>query len=388
MLCTDNPGGRLADNLAGFGRALRHAGLPVDGERVVLATRALMAVGVAARDDVAATLESVLVSRGADRQLFRALFEAFFRGQVVTNPPAAVLSTGAATTRRCQIEPLAILRSAVAPACPPRPAAAAAGAVAITASALARLRQADFNTLSASESRQVQQLAAGIRLQLPDFAARRTRRGPRGARVYWPAVLREAARHGGELMRLPRLQRVRQPLPLLGLVDVSGSMARYGRLLLSFLHGATYALRQREVFAFGTQLTDLGPAMRLADPNAMLLASTQAIKDFAGGTRLGASLGALRRQHARCLVGRRTVVLLITDGLDTGDAAQLERELDWIGRHSARLLWLNPLLRFEAYAPTARGAVALYTRCHAMLPVHNIDKLEELASGLATLLRR
>ena len=117
--------------------------------------------------------------------------------------------------------------------------------------------------------------------------------------------------------------------------------------------------------------------MRLADTDQMLAAASAAIDDFAGGTQLGQSLASLRRHHARRLVGRRTLVLLITDGLDTGEPRDLAHELDWLCRHCRRLLWLNPLLRFDGYAPLARGAAVLHARAHGMLAVHNLDKLED-----------
>lgn len=142
-----------------------------------------------------------------------------------------------------------------------------------------------------------------------------------------------------------------QPLPLLILVDISGSMERYARLLLAFLHQATRGT-PRAAFAFGTELTDLRAAFRHRDTDQMLEMADAAIDDFAGGTRLGASLASLRTQYPRCLVGRRTVVLLITDGLDTGAPELLDQELTWLGRHSRRLLWLNPLLRYDGYAPS------------------------------------
>ena len=223
---------------------------------------------------------------------------------------------------------------------------------------------------------------------MPEFAARRVRPGSRGARLHWPGVMRHAARSGGEVLRLPRMQRRRQPLPLLVLLDVSGSMERYARLLLAFLHAATSHLRRRDVFAFGTQLTDLGPAMRIGDVDLMLATAGTAIEDFAGGTQLGLSLASLRERHARRLVGRRTLVLLITDGLDTGEPAQLAAELDWLKRHCGRLMWLNPLLRFDAYEPLARGATVLHARADRMVAVHNLQKLEDLANSLAELVRR
>jgi uncharacterized protein with von Willebrand factor type A (vWA) domain len=187
--------------------------------------------------------------------------------------------------------------------------------------------------------------------------------------------LRHAGRTGGELLVLRRLRRRREPLPLLVLVDVSGSMERYARLLLAFLHAATREHRRRDVFAFGTHLTDLTPAFRLGDSDEMLAAASAAIADYAGGTRLGDSLATLRQQHARRLVGRRTLVLIISDGLDTGEPQLLAHELDWLTHRCRRLLWLNPLLRFEGYAPLARGAAVLHRHAHAMLAVHNLAKL-------------
>jgi uncharacterized protein with von Willebrand factor type A (vWA) domain len=195
-------------------------------------------------------------------------------------------------------------------------------------------------------------------------------------------------------LHLPRLQRVRQPVPLLVLVDVSGSMERYSRLLLAFLHAATSrqalggAVRlQRHVFAFGNQLTDLNPAFAHADTDDMLAQASAAIEDFAGGTQLGQSLATLNALHQRKLVGRRTLVLLITDGLDTGKPEALADELQELRRRSGRLLWLNPLLRFDGYAPLAQGAAVLHRYAHGMLAVHNLSKLEDLAASVARVLR-
>jgi uncharacterized protein with von Willebrand factor type A (vWA) domain len=161
---------------------------------------------------------------------------------------------------------------------------------AMTASDLARLKHADFNALSGSEFRLVERLARDIALPVPEVEMRRMRPGMRGNKLHWARTLRQSAHTGGELLVLRRMQRTREPLPLLVLVDISGSMERYARLLLAFLHAATRAHRRRDVFAFGTHLTDLTPAFRIADTDAMLATASAAIADFAGGTRLGESL--------------------------------------------------------------------------------------------------
>ena len=215
---------------------------------------------------------------------------------------------------------------------------------------------------------------------------RRTRAGGRGERMHWAKTMQLAARQDGDVLRLPRMQRKPQNLPLLILVDISGSMERYARLLLAFLHQATRGT-PRQVFAFGTGLTDLNPAFKLRDTDDMLALASHQIKDFAGGTQLGQSLTQFRSRHAKKLTGRRTVVLLISDGLDTGTAETLDSELVWLKRHTRSLLWLNPLLRFEGYAPLATGASVLNRHVKGMLAIHNLSRLEELASALSKLLK-
>lgn len=386
--------GKLAGNLAAFGRALRRAGVAVDSARIALATEAATLVGVERKDDLMAALEATLVSREADRAVFGELFQAFFRDpEVAAKLLSQMLPRAEGTAEPGKRRPR--VREALQP---PKAPLQAPGApkkdetieldAAMTASERQRLRHADFNALGAAEYRLVEQLARDISLALPEVRTRRTRVGGRGAGPHWARTLRDAGRSGGELVRLSERRRQTAPLPLLVLVDVSGSMERYARLLLAFLHAATRQLPRRDVFAFGTHLTDLTPAFRLADTDAMLAAASARIDDFAGGTRLGASLAQLRQEHRRRLVGGRSLVLLITDGLDTGEPEDLERELQWLRLHSGRVLWLNPLLRFSGYQPLARGAAVLHRQAHGMLAVHDLSRLEQLATAIAAVLKR
>ena len=387
--------GKLAANITGFGRALRRAGVRMDSARIGLAQQAAQLVGVADRADLGAALEAVLVSREQDRGVFRELFDAYFRDPEIANKLLAQLLPSAEgkaelSKRRPRVREALSPQQAIGHKAS-KPDKEVDFDAAMTASDLKVLKHAEFSALGATEYHLVERLAREIALPVPHTMGRRTRPGWRGPHLHWAGVMRHAARTGGELLQLRRLQRVEEPLPLLVLVDVSGSMERYARLLLAFLHAATrdvYGRKgRRDVFAFGTHLTDLTPAFRLADTDEMLAAASAAIDDFAGGTRLGESLGALRLQHAKRLVGGRTLVLLITDGLDTGEPHLLSRELDWLRLHSRRLLWLNPLLRFSGYAPAARGAAVLHRQAHGMLAVHNLSKLQDLAASLAAVMK-
>lgn len=382
----DARAGKFADNLTAFGRALRRAGVPVDSSRIALAHQAVQLVGVERKLDLGAALETVMIGREQDRAVFREMFDAFFRDPEVASKLLAQMlpSTEARVDKRRRPRVAQALSAA-------RPALRPAGDderevrldAAMSASESERLRHADFNALSGQEYALVERLAREIPLATPRIASRRTRVGERGARAHWARTLRRAVRTGGELVMLHRLERADEELPLLVLVDVSGSMERYARLLLAFLHAATRGARRRDVFAFGTHLTDLTPAFRVADTDAMLAAASGAIDDFAGGTRLGESLAQLRARFAKRFVGGRTLVLLVSDGLDTGDAAVLGEQLGWLKRHCRRLLWLNPLLRYEGYAPIASGAAVLHRYADRMVAVHNLERLEDLAAQLA-----
>ncbi|MDO5623752.1 MAG: VWA domain-containing protein [Pseudomonadota bacterium] len=391
--------GKLAANVAAFGRTLRRAGVPVDAARIALAQQALQCIDLGRKPDVAAALEAVLISREGDRAVFRELFSAFFKDPELAHKLLAQMLPRADAPSEPRQRPR--VREALQPqraqqAKRDRPQEEIQLDAAMTASRAERLRQADFNQLSASEFALIERLARDVPLPVPVVPSRRVRAGWRGQRVHWGRTLQAAMHTGGEVMALRRLQRRAQPLPLLVLVDVSGSMERYARLLLAFLHAATRRGQgrtqgqrmRRDVFAFGTQLTDLTPAFALQDTDAMLTAASAAISDFAGGTRLGSALAALRQQHARRLVGRRTLVLIVSDGLDTGEPQELARELAWLKRHTRRLLWLNPLLRFDGYAPTARGAAQLHRAADGMLAVHNLASLQALAGSIATLIEK
>ncbi len=383
--------GKMADNIVGFARTLRRAGLPMDSARIGLALESALLVGLEDKEDFRAGLEATLVCRQQDREVFDQLFEAHFRNPELTQQLLAQLlpkTTEAAPKpkRRARAqEALAALtpkteKNAVAEDSVDFDAA-------MTASDLLRLRHADFESLSASEFKLVQRLACEIPLPWPRVPARRTQRSRAGARVDWAHTLRESARLDGEILSLPYLARRTQALPVLILIDVSGSMERYARLMLAFLHQSTRGLA-RSVYAFGNQLTDLNSAFRHTDTDVMLATANQCIEDFAGGTQIGHALSQLRLTQHRQLVGRRTVVLCITDGLDTGEQSALAQELAWLKRNCRSLLWLNPLLRFEHYVPSAGGASVLRQYADGMLAIHDLAHLEELAQSLAELVKQ
>ncbi|PMS35242.1 hypothetical protein B0G57_111108 [Trinickia symbiotica] len=375
-----------------FARALRTAGIRADSSKIALALEAVSLVGIDTREDVCATLECVLICREADRFVFHALFDAWFdagasHGQPIAQEAFQEAVGSAATQERRRVRDAAPQwpRAKIAPAVEYRIRFSGL----LTASDKERLRFSDFGTLDALEYREVQRLARSIAVALPSAKARRhqaTVGSASSSPIDWPRALREGVRTGGELIRLPRARRRQKRLPLLALVDVSGSMERYARMWLAFLHMAIPLDGRRDVFAFGTHITDLKRCFGCGDVDEMLTRANAAIDDFAGGTRIGGSLAQLRRRYAHRFVGGRTIVVIITDGLETGSPEALHDELSWLKRRARCLLWLNPMMRFEEYTPVARGASALHRYADTMLAAHNLHRLEEAAAHLARLL--
>jgi uncharacterized protein with von Willebrand factor type A (vWA) domain len=383
--------GKLADNIVAFGRALRRAGVPIHSDRIALAQTSAMLVGISRKDDLAAALESVMICQEQDRAVFAQMFDAFFRNPELAHRllaqmlPQAQEAAKAKVGQRARVQEALKSMSSAKQRPGPKEDEVQFDA-AMSASQTIRLHHADFQSLNASEYILVEKLARNIPLALPKIRGRRTTPGEHGYRMDWSRAMRNTTRQGGELLRLPHLQQREQPLPLLILIDISGSMERYARLMMAFLHQSTKHV-PRHVFAFGTELTDLSASFRMDDTDKMLISVSERIGDFAGGTRLGQSLEQLRIQHRRQLKGRRTMVLLISDGLDTGSMSDLSQELAWLKRHCRKLMWLNPLLRFDGYAPIASGAQVLHQHADGMMAIHNLSRLQDLANAIKLLLK-
>jgi uncharacterized protein len=173
--------------------------------------------------------------------------------------------------------------------------------------------------------------------------------------------------------------------PLVALLDISGSMSDYSRVALHFLHALGEARGRVSVFLFGTRLTNVTRALKARDPDAALAAASAAAKDWSGGTWISSSLRAFNKDWSRRVLAQGATVLLITDGLEREGGGELAREIDRLHRSARRLIWLNPLLRYEGFEPRARGIRAMLPHVDDMRPVHNLESLEGLCAALTKL---
>ncbi|MCY1668826.1 vWA domain-containing protein [Rhizobium sp. SL86] len=381
--------GRLAENILYFSRVLRRAGLKTSPQATLDAVAAAEAIGFGARDEFHAALSAVFVKRREDIPVFDEAFRLFWRKRDLIEKMIQMMSPKIADTREKQKPKPASSRvndSLVADqARPPKREAPPEieTDARFTASGSEVLRKTDFAQMSAAELALARREIAKLVMPLQTVVTRRFRASSHPPRLDPRATLRAAMRTGGDLM-LPKFRsRRRETPPLVVLLDISGSMSQYSRIFLSFCHAVMEKRRRCHVFLFGTRLTNVTRALRQRDPDEALAACTAQVSDWSGGTRIGATLARFNRHWGRRVLGGGPVVLLITDGLERDGVEELELEMDRLHRSCRRLIWLNPLLRFEGFEARARGVRAMLPHVDEFRPVHTLNSLADLAAALS-----
>jgi uncharacterized protein with von Willebrand factor type A (vWA) domain len=257
-----------------------------------------------------------------------------------------------------------------------------------TATEVEWLQRKDFSKLTEGELRALRQAMAGIRWNFSQRRTHRLTKSDRGRLLDHREALRRAARLGGTIVELPRRVRKEKTRPLVLIADVSGSMELYSRIVLQFFHGLSQQLDTTEAFVFGTRLTRVTDAFRVSNMDAALDEVSRQVLDFSGGTRIAESLHAFRRLWGPKVLRRGAVVIVISDGCETGDIQQLRREVQALQRSCYRLIWLNPRLGQHRYEPKVRGMAAVLPYVDDFLPIHNFESLRQLRDHLARLPKR
>lgn len=391
----DNP--RLTENITHFARALRRAGLKIGTGRVIDAVRAVAAAGFSSREDFFHALRAVLISRPEERAVFAQVFRLYWRDPRFMEHMMAMLLPAMRGVQEERVAQAAEKRAAEAlldglePELPQmQDAPGEQTLIEVDASATIseeeRLRSLDFEQMSTEEIARARRMLTRLRLPVAPLRSRRTQAALQG-RVDARRTMRNALRRGGEIERLSlKAPRTRWP-NLVVLCDISGSMSQYSRMVLHFLHavasqkGAGWA--RVHGFTFGTRLTNITRHLAGRDVDAALAAAGAEAQDWEGGTRIGDCLHAFNRDWSRRVMGQGAVVLLITDGLDRGDAGALSHEMERLHLSARRLIWLNPLLRWEGFAARASGIRAMLPHVDTFRAGHSIASLEELAEVIS-----
>jgi uncharacterized protein with von Willebrand factor type A (vWA) domain len=377
------PTGRAADNIIGFARALRAAGIPVGPGAVIDAMNAIQLVDIGNRADVFATLQTIFVKRHEHALIFAQAFDLFFRAadewkQMLDSVPLPEQAKKKAqpASRRVQ-EAFSQTQMTETPQ-------AQAEEIRLSVSDKEILQKKDFAQMTAAEIAEVTRAIANMRLPQAELRTRRYRPDARGLRLDMRRTLRGSLRTGGEIVDIRKLGRIEKPAPIVALLDISGSMSEYTRLFLHFLHAITDARKRVSVFLFGTRLTNVTRSLRERDPDDALASCSAAVEDWAGGTRIATSLHTFNKLWARRVLGQGAIVLLISDGLEREADAHLAFEMDRLHRSCRRLIWLNPLLRYSGFEPKAHGIKMMLPHVDEFRPVHNLKSIEGLIEALSS----
>ena len=383
------PKGALADNVMHFGRVLRAAGLPVGPGKVIEAVRAVEAVGITNRQDFYWTLHAVFVNRRDQRDIFDQAFHVFWRNPRILERLMQVVLPTVETGEEQQEE----LSRRVAEALQtmgekdnPEPQEPEIQYDAVmTWSDSEVLQEMDFEKMSAAEIERAKAAIARMRLPIMETPTRRFRPNPAGPRPDMRATLRMALRGNTDVIMLQRrTRRTRRP-PLVIISDISGSMSRYSRMLLHFMHAMTNDRDRVHTFLFGTRLTNITRHLRHKDVDIALAKVGEAAEDWSGGTRIGYCLNEFNRQWSRRVLTQGAVVLLITDGLDRDGGEGLSAEIERLHKSCRRLIWLNPLLRYDGFAPKSQGIRTMLPHVDDFRTIHNLDSLADLTAALSGL---
>lgn len=378
------PTGHLLPNLVRFTRLVRGLGVPVTPGATARLTEALDAVGLQRRADAKAAVRTVLACRKEHVPLVDRAFDLFFRGGRIHDPIDLGEFLERVTERKKRPRALT-----------PAPSDAEAEEdveldatwlhVTRAASDRELLGRKDFADLTEEEAEAIGRLLQEQPLVLPPRRTRRRIASKNGRFLDPRRTLRRSLAVGGEPIHLAFRRRKEKLRPLVVLLDVSGSMEPYARLLLQFAYTLTSATHRLEAFVFGTRLTRITRELAHRDVDRALKEAAARVVDWGGGTRIGESLRRFNVEWGRRVLRRGAVALLISDGWDRGEPELLAREMERLHGNVQRLLWLNPLLGREGYEPLTRGMQAALPHVDDFLPVHNLESLEQLGRILRKL---
>jgi uncharacterized protein with von Willebrand factor type A (vWA) domain len=377
--------GRLAENILYFARALRAAGIPVGSGAVLDALEALKVARVGDRVDFYWMLHAVFVKRHEHTILFDQAFRIFFRKRgYIEKLIASMLPETAAGAPKSLAPGAQRVQEALLGGLNVREDKSEVEVDArLTVSDREVLQKKDFAQMSAAEIAAAKQAIARLALPLDILRTRRMAPSRRGHLIDVRRTLRASMKAGGALIDLKYLGPREKEPPIVALLDISGSMSQYTRLFLHFLHAVTDERKRVTTFLFGTRLTNVTRAIRARDPDEALAACSAHVVDWSGGTRIASSLREFNKRWSRRVLTQGAVVLLISDGLERDGADTLAFEMDRLHRSCRRLIWLNPLLRFEGFEARAKGVRTMLPYVDELRPIHNLDSMAGLVRALS-----
>ncbi|MDE0309881.1 MAG: VWA domain-containing protein [Acidiferrobacterales bacterium] len=388
---TDVGNGQFVANLVHFGRILRSSGLPVGTGRILDAVQAVRLVGVANREDFYWALHAVLVNHPRQRHIFDQAFHIFWKNPRIFERSISALLPEVRTAQsdKSSRELARRLTESLYPGTVsedmvPESEEQIELRASLTFSDRERLQTTDFDSMSGSEMEEAKKAIATMRSAFDRIPTRRYQVDSSGNRLDMRRTLKSSMRGGADTITLIRSKRKSRQVPVVLLCDISGSMSEYSRMMLHFGHVLTLSRKEVACFVFGTNLTNITRQLRTRDVDCAMDEIADSVADWYGGTKIGECLKDFNFNWARRLPLHSAVVLLVTDGLDRSESGDLESQIGLLQRSCRKLIWLNPLLRYDEFQPKVSGIRKMLPHVDAFLPVHNLVSLSDLTHVLGS----
>ena len=385
-------GEKLSDNVLYFARVLRSAGIPIGSGRILEAIKAINKIGLADKSIFYWALHSVFVHKNEHREIFDQTFKIFWKNPRLLEKMMQLalprLNTGTPETSDSDINRRVqeafntdnISEDNYVDASTEDELEFDA---VMTYSESELLQGMDFEQMSSDEINKAKKVIAQMNLSIPQVKSRRFKSSSLRRKIDLRQSLKGANKFCGEYIPLRYKSRKDKNPPIIAICDVSGSMSRYSRMLLHFMHVLTTLRNDVHTFLFGTRLTNVTRFLRFKDVDEALAATSSAVEDWSGGTRIGDCLKEFNFNWSRRVLGPGAIVLFITDGLDRGGGIGLSKQIKLIQKSSKRLIWLNPLLRYEEFAPKPTGVKAILPYVDEFRPIHSLESMDQLVNALS-----
>ena len=385
-------GEKLSDNVLYFARVLRSAGIPIGSGRILEAIEAINKIGLADKSIFYWALHSVFVHKNEHREIFDQTFKIFWKNPRLLEKMMQLalprLNTGTPETSDSDINRRVqeafntdnISEDNYVDASTEDELEFDA---VMTYSESELLQGMDFEQMSSDEINKAKKVIAQMNLSIPQVKRRRFKSSSLRRKIDLRQSLKGANKFCGEYIPLRYKSRKDKNPPIIAICDVSGSMSRYSRMLLHFMHVLTTLRNDVHTFLFGTRLTNVTRFLRFKDVDEALAATSSAVEDWSGGTRIGDCLKEFNFNWSRRVLGSGAIVLFITDGLDRGGGIGLSKQIKLIQKSSKRLIWLNPLLRYEEFAPKPAGVKAILPHVDEFRPIHSLESMDQLVNALS-----
>ena len=385
-------GEKLSDNVLYFARVLRSAGIPIGSGRILEAIEAINKIGLADKSIFYWALHSVFVHKNEHREIFDQTFKIFWKNPRLLEKMMQLalprLNTGTPETSDADINRRVqeafnkdnISEDNYVDASTEDELEFDA---VMTYSESELLQGMDFEQMSSDEINKAKKVIAQMNLAIPQVKSRRFKSSSLRRKIDLRQSLKGANKFCGEYIPLRYKSRKDKNPPIIAICDVSGSMSRYSRMLLHFMHVLTTLRNDVHTFLFGTRLTNVTRFLRFKDVDEALAATSSAVEDWSGGTRIGDCLKEFNFNWSRRVLGPGAIVLFITDGLDRGGGIGLSKQIKLIQKSSKRLIWLNPLLRYEEFAPKPTGVKAILPYVDEFRPIHSLESMDQLVDALS-----